>query len=627
MDSVRKDLQQVWAALHRANIQDDLTIIEYIAWLLTQGEFWTIDLKERPQPPRYSYNPDNSQLRALLQDAAEQINNANPMQGIPQLVNKHVLFYASPTRQRDSYPTPRHIIDFMLDLIDVHPEHDFADFACGSGGFLIPLLPSRTSTTWPSARRTRSTAQQKPVRYGRRVGVDISPNWVHIANANIMLHTGNDTNAQIKEGDAQRLYGPDGPFANESFDRIAMSPPLVTAIGEERQLSDEIFTNLLLNKLNPNGRGVTLVSDYLLENSEHELRERLSRQLNAVITLVDGMPPFIQETTHILLVNKRQSASNKAIWFLNIEEDGYPADSERDLSEEPATSPEENDLLFAREVVKITGRERFFEESIFSVYKNIIADEKLLGIVIKAPKGYRMSIHLTKSSEYISLALEYTPVAHPKDIVTVQEIKLKGSDSAQQTSDTSMSEKIIIEHNGLSGRLIAITNDGRLLGTQEPISQLHLTKYNLLSSLYLGLLQPVSTSRKYSTTKRADKENHHQWTQHTIDDAIRESMTLRFQLPLDITPYLLLTALNSRQRKVWEFIQELTKNRPYFTADHLANHLKYNDIPVMLKLFTRLGLIVPVNLANHMTKHTLQCYRRTFQSELDTPEPSTETVK
>src|SRR5437879_2893662 len=98
MDSIRKDLQQIWQILRSASIKGDLTIIEYIAWLLTQDKFWTIDPKARPKRPPYSYNPDHSLLLALLMNAAEKIDQTNIEQNIAQLFNKHILFYASHSR-------------------------------------------------------------------------------------------------------------------------------------------------------------------------------------------------------------------------------------------------------------------------------------------------------------------------------------------------------------------------------------------------------------------------------------------------------------------------------------------------------------------------------------------------
>ena len=178
MTSVRSLLDNIWDILRQASIVDDLAIVEYIAALLIEDKPWPFDENQRPGKPRARYNPDDVALKTQLDKAARQINATNLPQGFADLFNRQVLFYSSKYLGRGVYPTPRHIVDFMMDLLQVKPEHDFADFACGSGGFLV--------RRYLQARSSGST--KVSVSWGRTVGVELAHEWTRLAYANLLLH-------------------------------------------------------------------------------------------------------------------------------------------------------------------------------------------------------------------------------------------------------------------------------------------------------------------------------------------------------------------------------------------------------------------------------------------------------
>lgn len=160
MADVRTVLSGVWSELQQVNVVDDLAIIEYIAALLVEekieleGSTWPFDEQLKPQKPRVRYNPDDyklkSQLRSAIRALPTQHNNIATLpfdeytsESIARLFDQHVLFFPSRYPESGASPTPRHIIDFMLNILQIRPEHSFADFACGSGGFLIGEFSSK----------------------------------------------------------------------------------------------------------------------------------------------------------------------------------------------------------------------------------------------------------------------------------------------------------------------------------------------------------------------------------------------------------------------------------------------------------------------------------------------------
>src|SRR5205823_11710800 len=130
---------------------------------------------------------------------------------------------------------------------------NFADFTCASGGFLV--------------HRYR-IGDSKTAGLGQSTGVELSPQWAHIAYANIILH-GLQGLITIHQGNSFRVCGASGPLATRTFDCIATAPPFglpiepiltrdtpgITVKGQ----SESLFTQLACEKLALDGRGAIVV--------------------------------------------------------------------------------------------------------------------------------------------------------------------------------------------------------------------------------------------------------------------------------------------------------------------------------------------------------------------------------
>lgn len=159
-------LRKIWSLFSEAQYTDDQEIIEYIAYLLTENQVPPND-PLRPEKPRNRYGVAENQVRELLKEAGTLLQNEG---GVATFFDCYVIFQSTRLKSKSTYPIPRHIIDFMLALLQIEPQHIFADFTCGTGGFLV--------------NRDGSTNHHP----GTTFGIEIVPALARIAHANALLH-------------------------------------------------------------------------------------------------------------------------------------------------------------------------------------------------------------------------------------------------------------------------------------------------------------------------------------------------------------------------------------------------------------------------------------------------------
>jgi type I restriction enzyme M protein len=259
----------------------------------------------------------------------------------------------------------------MRRILQIETHHRLADFACGTGGFLIAREPDE-----PQASEV--------------VGIDNSPEWAHLAWANTSLH--HDAQTTILVGDPLRICGAQGLLAGKQFDRVLMNPPFGApvdadlaraTIGHETGGDSETaLTALAMHVLAEEGRAAVLVPTGLLfgkNTGERGLRERLvgtgdaqgmivgDYQLKAVISLPkDALQPYGSLQTHLLLAKKRGAGQSmqerQPTWFFQAGSDGYPPGRRRDITMPPPETA--NDLTYVETVLlaqdNYSGEDRIF---------------------------------------------------------------------------------------------------------------------------------------------------------------------------------------------------------------------------------------------------------------------------
>ena len=254
------------------------------------------------------------------------------------------------------FRTPRHIIDFLVAIIDPDKTDTILDPACGTAGFLISaykhiLLKYSKDNKQGLNIYEYNKLEKKPFNnlgdqltpddrkklIQNFVGYDISPDMVRLSLVNLYLHGFNTPN--IHEYDT--LSSEDR--WNESFDVVLANPPFMSPKGGIRphkkftissNRSEVLFVDYIAEHLNPNGKAGIIVPEGIIFQSGtayKDLRKMLvENHLYAVVSLPAGVfNPYSGVKTSILLMDKEIAKNREEILFIKIDNDGYNLGAQR----------------------------------------------------------------------------------------------------------------------------------------------------------------------------------------------------------------------------------------------------------------------------------------------------------
>ncbi|MCL4497278.1 MAG: N-6 DNA methylase [Deltaproteobacteria bacterium] len=231
------------------------------------------------------------------------------------------------------FRTPRHIIDFIVSIIDPQKEEIILDPACGTAGFLISAYKHilKQNCNKPL------TPDEKKNLMENLVGYDISPDMVRLSRVNMYLHGFSEP--KIYEYDT--LTSEDK--WEETFNVIMTNPPFMTPKGGIRphkrfsvqaNRSEVLFVDYVLEHLRQSGRAGIIVPEGIIFQSAtayKALRKLLLEDgLLAVISLPAGVfNPYSGVKTSILIFDDGLSKKTKEILFLKIKNDGFDLGAQR----------------------------------------------------------------------------------------------------------------------------------------------------------------------------------------------------------------------------------------------------------------------------------------------------------
>lgn len=279
------------------------------------------------------------------------------------------------------FRTPRHIIDFMVEIIDPQKTEVIMDPACGTAGFLISaykhiLKQNSTGVVNGNGAGIEGDAAEQalesPMRYpgdllqpedrtrlARNIrGYDISPDMVRLSLVNLYLHGFADP--KVEEYDT--LTSEDK--WTEMADVILANPPFMSPKGGikphtrfqvQSKRSEVLFVDYIAEHLTPKGRAAIVVPEGIIFQSQTAyvaLRKMLVEgYLAAVISLPAGVfNPYSGVKTTILILDRAVAKASKHVAFFKIENDGFQLGAQRRAqkgSELPRTKLEVVDWLDA----------------------------------------------------------------------------------------------------------------------------------------------------------------------------------------------------------------------------------------------------------------------------------------
>ena len=251
------------------------------------------------------------------------------------------------------FRTPRHIIDFIVAIVDPKKDEVILDPACGTAGFLISSYKHILKANTDSEDQSTLTPDERGRLVNNFNGYDISPDFVRLSLVNMYLHGFREPN--IHEYDT--LTSEDN--WNEYADVILANPPFMSPKGGIRphnrfsvksNRSEVLFVDYMAEHLTANGRAGIIVPEGIIFQSQKAhsaLRKMLvENYLVAVVSLPAGVfKPYSGVKTSILILDRALAKRTNSIAFFKVENDGFDLGAQR-------RPIDKNDLLEVRDEIE-----------------------------------------------------------------------------------------------------------------------------------------------------------------------------------------------------------------------------------------------------------------------------------
>ncbi len=241
------------------------------------------------------------------------------------------------------FRTPRHVIDFIVTIIDPKKHEAILDPACGTAGFLISAYKHILAINTSEDGNSTLTPDDKGRLATNFTGYDTDPIMVRLSLVNMYLHE--FAEPHIFEYDTLTSE----ERWNEYADVILANPPFMSPKGGIRphnrfsvksRRSEVLFVDYIAEHLTPPGRAGIIVPEGIVFQSQRaykQLRKMLVEDcLVAVISLPAGVfKPYSGVKTSILILDRSLAKRADHIAFFKVENDGFDlGDQRRQIAED-----------------------------------------------------------------------------------------------------------------------------------------------------------------------------------------------------------------------------------------------------------------------------------------------------
>jgi len=327
--------------------------------------------------------------------------------------------------------TPRHIIRYIVQLVNPKIGETVFDPACGSGGFLLAAYEwIKLQNTDPKLIEEYNGVKRGPgdrlnknqwqfLQHETFFGQDVDPEMVRLTLMNFFLHG-------LEESDIKRkdtVAGAEDEEDLRRYDVVMTNPPFAGKVDKERikkslpvksTKTQVLFLGYVIDSLKPNGRaGIILPEGTLFgtNRDDKEIRRYLLEkcQLQAVISMPAGVfQPYSGVKTSVLIFKKKpvpKLDENEKVWFFNMQGDGSS------LSAAKKFGPQyRNDIP---KLIELWQKNRAVEKpySWFTPVKEIIENDYILSANAYNPyiegeeKEYREPREILKEMELLEKEL------------------------------------------------------------------------------------------------------------------------------------------------------------------------------------------------------------------------------
>lgn len=294
--------------------------------------------------------------------------------------------------------TPRHVIRYMVAMINPKIGETVFDPASGSGGFLLnayewiklqnsdPKLVDEYNKVKRGPGDKLGKKQWQFLQKETFFGQDIDPEMVRLSLMNFFLRG-------LEESDIKRkdtIAGPEDEEDLQRYDVVMTNPPFAGKVDKERikkslpvksTKTQVLFLGYVIDALKPNGRGGIILPEGTLfgvTRDNKEIRRYLLENclLQAVVSMPAGVfQPYSGVKTSVLIFKKKpvpKLDENEKIWFFDMMGNGSS------LSKAHKFGPQyKNDIP---KLIELWNKNRTTEKpySWFTPVKEIIENDYIL---------------------------------------------------------------------------------------------------------------------------------------------------------------------------------------------------------------------------------------------------------
>ena len=330
------------------------------------------------------------------------------------------------------FRTPRHIIDFIVEIMEPSVSESILDPACGTAGFLVSAFRhviSKNTNKGSSLLGDKLSSQQRKDLFSKITGYDITPLMVKLSKVNLYFNGFSDP--QIHEYDTLTNEN----RWTEKFDLILANPPFMTPKGGivphnkfriPARKAEVLFTDYISEHLNSNGRAGVIVPEGIIFRKTRNfsaLRKMLIEDsLVAVISLPKGVfNPYSDVKTSILILNRPLNRKIKDVLSLKIENDGFDLGDTRrpiDKNDIPNTlkivrawinACQTDSKVLIPEHALVVAKEKIYSRSDYNLQRDTYKEgtdrgsefeTKCLGEILDIQYGKRITIKNDKGTLY-----------------------------------------------------------------------------------------------------------------------------------------------------------------------------------------------------------------------------------
>lgn len=242
--------------------------------------------------------------------------------------------------------TPRPVVDFMVNMVDIKMNTKVLDPACGTGGFLIKaflrlreMIVEAPDSYFSRYGRTRDSFLQD-IKENQIFGIDGEPRATKTAKMN-MIMWGDGENVVRGNGLAdQDIMGKDYPFAKRNINLILANPPFGSKEKKETILANYslhnnynidktecLFIERAINTLAPEGELCIVIPDSILGSQSMRAVRKLILDNTQVIAVV-SLPQ------HTFTPSGVQTINSSVLYIKKFKSEYFTAIEESDLRED-----------------------------------------------------------------------------------------------------------------------------------------------------------------------------------------------------------------------------------------------------------------------------------------------------